>query len=216
MNKKYEAVLFDLDGTVADTDEMIVESMHKLYDLYRNGVYTPLEQIYYFSGPSIIDTLKKEFPDGNQELLLKEFSRISEELYPKTIKTYPLCKETILTLKEHGIKVGLITNKMKKMTLYCLELIDLKDVFDVIIGYDDVSKGKPDGEGILKAIKQLNVKDLQNVLYVGDNKIDFDTASNAGVDSAIVTWGPRKLPDDIHPNYKIKDYEELRRLIIHE
>ena len=216
MNKEYQLVLFDLDGTVADTDEMIVESMHALYDLYRDGVYTPIEQIYYFSGPSIVDTLKKEFPDGNQEMLLKEFSRISKELYPKTIKTYPLCKETILALKEKGVKVGLVTNKMKKMTLYCLELIDLKDVFDVIIGYDDVSIGKPNGEGILKAIKTLGVKDLQKVLYVGDNKIDFDTASNAGVDSAIVTWGPRILPSDIHPTYKIASYEELRRLIIHE
>ena len=216
MNKNYQIVLFDLDGTVADTDEMIVQSMHKLYDLYRDGIYTPLEKIYYFSGPSIIDTLKNEFPNGNQELLLKEFSRLSEELYPKTIRIYPNCKETLLALKQRGIKIGLITNKMKKMTLYCLKLIDLEDIFDVIIGYDDVKNGKPDKEGILKAIDVLKTNDLQNVLYVGDNKIDFDTANNAGVDCCLVTWGPRVLPKELNPTFKIKDYDELRRKLLHE
>lgn len=216
MNKDYQLVLFDLDGTVADTDEMIIQSFHKLYDLYRDGIYTPVEQIYYFSGPNIKDTLLKEFPDGDQELLLKEFSRISKDLYPKTIKIFPGCKEAILAIKNKGIKVGLVTNKMKKMTLYCLGLIGLEGVFDIIIGYDDVKNGKPDGEGILTASEKLNVKDLQKVLYVGDNKIDFDTASNAGVDVAIVTWGPREFPKEINPTFKIDNYEQLRRIVIHE
>ena len=74
----------------------------------------------------------------------------------------------------------------------------------------------PKPENLEKICEILNVKDLQKVLYVGDNKIDFITASNAGVDSMIVTWGPRVLPNDVHPNYKIAGYEELRRLLTHE
>ncbi|MCR5505519.1 MAG: HAD-IA family hydrolase [Bacilli bacterium] len=216
MNKKIDAVLFDFDGTVADTDELIVQSMYLMYDLYRNGFKTDREKIYTFSGPNIEDTLKSEFPKGDIELLKREFSKISKALYPSLMKIYPGCKETILEFKNNGIKVGLVTNKNKQMALYCLELIGLKDVFDVVIGFNDVSKGKPDGEGIIKAINTLGVKDLQKVLYVGDNKIDFDTAVNAGVKSAIVLWGPRKFPEGIEPNYRIKDYDDLRRKVLYE
>ena len=50
---KYQYLLFDMDGTLVDTDEMLIQTMHILYDKYRNGIYTPKEKIYYFSGPPI-------------------------------------------------------------------------------------------------------------------------------------------------------------------
>ena len=58
--KKYKVMLFDMDGTLADTDPMIVETFNILYDKYKNGNRRPKEEIYYFSGPPIRDTLKKE------------------------------------------------------------------------------------------------------------------------------------------------------------
>ena len=74
-NKKYDVILFDMDGTVADTDPMIKTAMYVLYDKYRHGVRTPDEQIIYFSGPPIRETLKKEFPDLDQNFIYDEFHR---------------------------------------------------------------------------------------------------------------------------------------------
>lgn len=210
---KYKYLLFDMDGTIADTDEMLIQSMNILYDKYRDGVRTPKEQIYYFSGPPIAGTLKKEFPNMDNDFMMQEFSRVSKELYPSTIKSYPHCQEVLLDFKSKGIKLGVVTNKMRQMTLYCLKLIDLDDIFDVVIGYDDVKNGKPHQEGILKALDILNAKDLSEALYVGDNKIDLDTANNAGIDCALVAWGPRVLPNDINPTFKFMSYEDLRRKI---
>ena len=76
---KYTTLLFDLDGTVADTDEMIVETMNILYDLYRGGRRTPIEEIYYFSGPPIYETLNKEFPGCDMEFMHSEFRRMGGE-----------------------------------------------------------------------------------------------------------------------------------------
>ena len=54
--KQYKTLLFDMDGTVIDTDPLLKESFHILYDKYRDGVYTPDEEIFYFSGPPIKKT----------------------------------------------------------------------------------------------------------------------------------------------------------------
>ena len=208
---KYSVLLFDLDGTVADTDQMIVETMNILYDLYRGGRRTPVEEIYYFSGPPIYDTLNKEFPNQDMEFMHAEFRRVSVELYPKTVKPYPHCKETLLSLKKKGYKLGLVTNKIHSSTLLCLKLIGLEGIFDSLVCYDDVSNPKPHGESIFKAAKELGEDNLNKVLYIGDNKLDLETANNADVDGALVTWGPRKLDPSLTPVMFISSYEDLER-----
>ncbi len=205
-----------MDGTVADTDQTIIEAMHLLYDKYRHGVYTPIEQIYYFSGPPIAGTLKKEFPDIDNDLIVQEYLSLSKQLYPSTMKLYLHEKEVLLALKKEGFHLGLVTNKMKQMTLYCLDLLHLEDVFDVIIGFDDVKEGKPNKEGIMMALDFLKANNLSEALYIGDNKIDLETANNAGIDCALVNWGPRQLPKDINPTFTINSYDDLWRKLTNE
>ena len=197
-----------MDGTVADSDPMIIEAMHILYDKYRNGSRTPDSEIIYFSGPPIRDTLKKEFPDLDQNFIFDEFHHESFKLYPTHVFSYPHCKEVLLDLKKEGFKLGIVTNKIHSLTEYCLECIGLDNIFDYIVGINDVWKPKPDKEGILKAINFFN-GDIEHTLYVGDNKSDYDTAKNAGVDCCLVSWGPRKLDPNLKPNFKISSYLEL-------
>ena len=211
-----KAVLFDLDGTVADTDEMIVQTMNVLYDKYRDGRRTPREEVYYFSGPPIYETLDKEFPGSDLEFMHAEFRRVSVELYPSTVKSYPDCKEVLLELKRQGYKLGVVTNKIHSSTLFCLKLIGLEGIFDSIVCYDDVSHPKPEKEPIYKAMHELSVSDLSKVLYIGDNKLDVMCANNAHVDSALVTWGPRKIDPSLKPTFFIDSYKDLLRRLSHE
>ena len=69
---KYKLILFDIDGTIANTDELIFASLNVLYGKYRNGVRTPESKMIYFSGPPMYDTLDKEFPGQDTEMLLEE------------------------------------------------------------------------------------------------------------------------------------------------
>ena len=209
MRKKYDVILFDMDGTVADSDPMIKEAMHILYDKYRNGIRTPDEQIIYFSGPPIRDTLKKEFPDLDQNFIFDEFHRESFKLYATHVFRYPDSKAVLLNLKEEGFKLGIVTNKIHSLTEYALKCIGLENIFDYIIGIDDVWKPKPCGEGILKSIEYFK-SSKERTLYVGDNKSDLDTASDAGVDCCLVSWGPRKLDPSLKPKFTIASYLELR------
>ena len=89
MNKKYRLLLFDLDGTLCDTDEMVVQSFLEMYKFYEPKERRTREEIYYFSGPPIHETMKKEFPSYDLEEMVEAFRRISKEFYPSTVKEYP-------------------------------------------------------------------------------------------------------------------------------
>ena len=213
MPNKYDLILFDMDGTIANTDELVVETMFEMYDLYRGGNRTPREKCYYFSGPPIRDTLRNEFPGQDDDFLVSEFSRLSKDKYDTMVTPYPHSKEVKLMLREMGIKLGVVTNKFHQMAKHCLEVINLDDVMDVLIGFDDVKNHKPHQEGIYKAMEMMGVKDIKKVLYVGDNALDIETAKNAKVDSVLVTWGPRKIDESVKPTYKIDDYYDLLEVI---
>lgn len=214
MDKKYSVILFDMDGTTADTDQMIVETFIYLYDKYNEGKRRPIEEIYYFSGPPIRDVIKKEFPNYDVDLILDDFRKKSLTLYESTVKEFPNSREVLLNLKKHGYKLGVVTNKSSDPARYCLKILNQEDIFDICLGFNDVSEGKPSPEGILKATKYLGEKDLNRVIYVGDNKVDIDTANNAGIDSVLVTWGPREVDPNIKATYKVKSFKELERIFI--
>ena len=210
---KYTTLLFDFDGTVADTDPMIIAAMNILYDKYRGGRRSPVEKIVYFSGPPIRGTLKEEFPDMDIDFMYEEFRKLSIELYPSTVELFPHCRESLLSLKQKGYHIGLVTNKIRSSTLFCLNLLDLEGYFDVLMCFDDVKHPKPNGEPIVKAANELGEFDLNKVLYIGDNELDLVSADNAGVDCALVSWGPRKLGEHVIPKMFISSYEDLERKI---
>lgn len=213
MPNKYDLILLDLDGTVADSDEMIVQSMYELYDLYRNGKRTPREEIYYFSGPPIRETLKKEFPDMDNDFMVNEFIKISWENYDKYVKLFPHVKETLLLLKNKGILLGIVTSKLRDSTIHCLDILGINDIVSYFVAGNDVKNMKPHPESIFIAMEHFSIKDKKKVLYIGDNKSDYLTAKNAGVDVALVTWGPRKIDWSLTPNYWIDDFKEVEDIV---
>lgn len=201
-----------MDGTLIDTDQMIIESFHQLYDLYKGGNRRKDEEIIYFSGPPIRETLKNEFPEQDQQFMLDEFHRICYPLYSTHIFRFEHSIEVLERLKKDGFKLAIVTNKMHELSLLALQKLNLESYFDIIIGFDDVSKGKPDKEGILKAIDLLSSK-LESSIYIGDNESDLLTANNAGIDCALVNWGPRHLPHDIKAKFRFNSYLELEELL---
>lgn len=216
MPSKYSVLLFDLDGTVADTDEMIVQTMLVLYGLYNPKKVPSREEMAYFSGPPIRETLLKEFPDQDQEKMFDEFHRISWSLYATYVTTYPHIRESLLALKEKGFHLGIVTNKLHKTSLYCLNLLHLDDLFEIIVGLDDVHIGKPNSEGVYKAMKFFHESDPHRVLYIGDNESDYLTSHNSGIDCALVTWGPRQISPNIKPTYFIDSFIQLEEVVSHE
>lgn len=210
---KYDLILLDLDGTIADTDEMLVQTFYEMYDLYRGGKRSSREKIAYFSGPPIRGTLKQEFPDQDNDFMFNEFVRISWDYYPKVVKPFPHALEVFTKIRGTGVKLGLVTGKHRLQTILCLDVIGFTPIIDFVVACDDIKNPKPNPEGINTAVEHFGIKDKKKVLYIGDNLADYQAARNAKVDVAMVKWGPREIKEPIEPDYWINDFNELEDMI---
>ena len=211
---KYKVLLFDLDGTLCDTDEMIVQTMLTIYKDYKPTIERTREELYYFSGPPISETLKREFPNYDPKQMHEVFRRVSKGFYPLYVKAYPDEIKVLKALKEKGYLLGVVTNKGGSLTQYSLELCHIDGLFDVVISADDVNTPKPDPAGINKALDKLGISNKEECLYLGDNDIDYFTASNAGVDTLLVTWGPRKINVLDKAKYLAKSYNDIGGILL--
>lgn len=205
----YKLVLFDMDGTIADTDGMLVATFIEMYRLYRPDYMPTIDYMLTFSGPPIVRTLAREFPNLSKDFVFSEFNRLALPNYDKHVKAFPNVRKLVEQLRTQGIKTGIVTSKHRYPAEYTLKLIDLEGVFDTLIAHDDVKEAKPDPEGIFQAMKHLGITDKRDVLYIGDTATDYLTAKNAGVDVAIVTWTPRDLPSDMKPEYLLDSFNEF-------
>lgn len=211
---KYKVLLFDLDGTLCDTDEMLIQSFFALYKKYRPAKIRTREELIYFSGPPIKKTLVDEFPDYPFEEIYKAFQETSRELYLPYVKAFDKEIETLKKLREAGYLLGIVTNKGAPLTKYSLEVAHIDGLFDVVISADDVNAPKPSPMGINKALERLGIEDKGKVLYIGDNDIDYETAVNAGTDAMLVTWGPREIKRVKDAKYAVSSYDELGGLLL--
>ena len=210
----YKLFLFDFDGTILDSDQMIVVTFKQLYDKYRGGKQAPLEHVLTFSGPPIRRTLKQEFPDLDQDMMFDEFVKYSTVNYDKYVKPFPYVIEMLKAFKEHGIKYGLITSKARGATDYALKLTHLDELFDFVVCSDEVKNVKPDPEGVLLAMKHFDVLNKNEVLFIGDNMFDYLTSKNAGVKFGYVTFSPRKLDKDAHIDVSIDNFKKFKEDVL--
>jgi len=210
--KPYSLVLFDLDGTVADTELVMVQTMISFIERYAPNRKTTLHELIKISGPPLIETLKQYFPKEDPHQLAKAFAIKAREFYPRFAVAFPGIQSLLATCKERHIPVGIVTSKLRVNALFTLEVIGLKDAFPLVISLDEVQKPKPDPEGILLALKHFK-QSPKNTLFVGDTTYDYFAGKAAGVDIALVTWGFKKFGKDIQPNYWLDHFDQLKEYL---
>ena len=210
---KYEIILFDMDGTTAYTDEMIFHTFFDLYDKYNPSGRKEKEELIYFSGPPLKETMPKEFPNYDTDFMISEFLRISKPYYDQYVVPFEGEIEALTKFKRAGYKMAVVTNKGTEMAYYVLKILKIDHLIDFVIGSNDVVRFKPHQEGIEKAIAKYNVS-KDKVLYVGDNDIDYMTANNADVDCMICDWGPRKLTVLDKCKYVVHSYKDMEDILL--
>ncbi|MEK4153596.1 pyrophosphatase PpaX [Paenibacillus odorifer] len=182
-----ECVLFDLDGTIVDTNELIISSF--MYALKDNGL-APLtrEEIIPHMGTTLQQQMRvfSGLEDVNGTLE-KSYRSYNNEHHDELVRSFPLVKETIEELSRRGIKLGIVTTKIRPTTIKTLERFDLLKYMDTIVTVNDVTEPKPHQEPVLTAVKNLGV-DPRKTLMIGDSAVDIQSAKAAGVYAVGVSW----------------------------
>lgn len=209
---KNKVILFDLDGTILDTDMLIIRSYMHLFDTYRPDYKLKVEELLSFLGPVLKDVFPKYFKE-DFNTLLKTYHGYSRKNIDRFVTLYDGVIEMLKTFKENNIKLGIVTNRFKYSVLEVIKPFDIQKYFDIIITLDDVTSGKPNPEGILKAIELLKCK-KKDVIFIGDNNSDLSAGKNAGVKVGLVSWKIGTNNESLNPDILIKSYNEFLKGVI--
>ena len=187
---RYTTYLFDFDYTLADSSRGIVMCFRNV--LEHNG-YTDVTDDAIRR--TIGKTLEESFSiltgvtDPARLADFKQQYRKEADVHmtPNT-RLFPETLDVLRRLKGRGAKVGIISTKYRFRIHDTMDQHLPEDFLDIVVGGEDVTRAKPDPEGLLHAITELGVE-KKDVLYIGDSTVDAETAQAAGVDFAGVTHG---------------------------
>ena len=207
-----KALLFDFDGTLLNTNDLITETFKYVLDREFPGQFT-MEDYIEFIGPSLRQTFTKIAPARADELIMA-YRTWNEEHHDHYVQEYPGIKEGLQQLYDMGIRLVIVSSKLKANIEHGLKLIGVDHLFDYIIGADMVEHVKPHPEPIEKALAYLNLS-KEEVMMIGDNSHDIEAANNAGVDGVGVAWALRgeTYLRQFHPTYVIESMDELIRIV---
>ena len=211
---RYQTVLFDLDGTLIDSVELIIDSylhtfrVHGVGELTREqilaGIGTPLRAVF---------GQLTENPDTITEWIAtyREFNLAHHD---ERVTAYPGAVEMVQRIKAGGHRVGLVTSKNRAGAQRGLNLVGLGDTMEVLIGADDVTNAKPHPEPVEKALAALGMSP-ETALFVGDSHHDIHSGRGAGTWTVGVTWGPfsRAHLEEAAPDFYCEVPADLVKLV---
>ena len=212
MKNNMNTILFDLDGTLIDTNELIISTYLHTLEKYFPGKYTR-EDVLPFLGPTLHEVFGEMDPDRVEEMVL-DYRTYNLANHDALVKEFVGVMETIETLKIKGYKLGIVTTKREDVAFKGLRLMKLDSYFDVMIAYDHVKKVKPDPEPIFLALEKLG-SNPEEALMVGDNFHDVLAGKNAGTKTAGVAWSikGREYLAKYEPDFMLENMTDLLRIL---
>ena len=184
---KYKLVLFDLDGTLIDTDKLIFMSYRYLFQKYGNGYEPTFSEYISFLGPTLMEMFPKYFKE-DFDLLLKEYRDYGNKNDKYFLTPIKGAKEVVEELHQRGYKLAVVSSKVRKAIIKNLSDLGMEQYFDFIIGADEVEgRYKPDPYGLNIAISHFNIE-KEKAIYIGDSLGDAICAKNANMDFIAVNY----------------------------
>lgn len=209
-----KAILFDLDGTLIRTEEIIMAGFRHAISKYLPDTKINKTDETNFLGQTLDNSFKKYTKDESiTKSLINTYKAYTKELIEKELKTHNNAENILKYLKSKNIKLGVVTSKANDTATNDLKIVNLLNYFDVIVGFDNVKNHKPDPESLLKAAEILNI-DPKHMVYVGDHENDIIAANKAKMVSVGVTYSYRfKELLSENPVYVIDDLINLEDII---
>lgn len=189
---KYDAVIFDLDGTLTDTLCDLKNSVN--FALREFGFpKRTLDEVRSFVGNGVRRLIFSSVPENTDEETAENCLSVFKEYYKNhslvATKPYDGIIPLLKNLKNKGIKTAVVTNKMHEAAEEIVRIF-FDDLIDITLGQVDGVNQKPQPDGIYNVLEKLGVS-KEKAVYIGDSEVDCITAKNAGIPCVGVTWGFR-------------------------
>jgi pyrophosphatase PpaX len=209
------ALLFDLDGTLADSIALLLAAFHFTFATHLPEA-TPSDQQWIAGiGTPLITQMRGFAPTEElaQQMILtyREWQRTHHD---EMLREFEGVGETLALLKARGHPTALVTSKGNDLAHRALTWLHLTDHIDVVVGMDSTERHKPDPEPVLYALAALG-STPDNALFLGDSPHDIAAGNAAGVTSVAALWGPfsRRVLEQASPTYLLEHIRELPALI---
>lgn len=183
----YEAVIFDVDGTLIDTEKAILCSLQRTLKEELDHEYALAELTFVLGIPGA-DSLK-HFEVQNVDSLLHKWDMHMRD-FCKEIRVFTGIEPVLNELVRLGIKTGIVTSKTRQELKDDLSSLQLTKYFPYTVCADDTRKHKPQPEPLLKLMELANVRP-ERTIYIGDTIYDLQTALGAGVHFGLALWGAK-------------------------
>lgn len=208
-----DTVLFDFDGTLLNSNELIAQSHLHVLNHYYPGQYSR-EAVRLFNGPPLRSVYQQLDAERADEMIAR-YRSFGHDKHDEWVSLFPEVIETLQRLRQNGQKIAIVSTKLNPILDRGLRLFNLHEHVDVVIGGSDCRQHKPDPEPIEKALAALGSQ-AANALMVGDNWQDIASAKNAGVKSVFVAWSEKTLHDILPhtPDFMVHNMAELGDWVI--
>ncbi len=209
----FKVVVFDLDGTLIDSINIWLSLFEKVFKKYGLDVNENcIKNQFGKQDKEIISFFAKK--EKREEMIDFFEVKKKDKTFLNKFKTFPFTAKVLTEIKSKGIKISVATGNNNKIMNFILKKYDLNKFLDYHICAEEVKKGKPNPEMLLKVLKFFKVK-KKDLIYIGDSPHDVKMARNAGVKIGVVLTGvlDRKSAEKLKPDFIFEDVRGVLELV---
>lgn len=214
MTSQVRAVLYDFDGTLADSTDLIMRSYRHTMTTHLGSCPPDEEWLSGFGTP--LETQIDRFARAPEESLamLETYRSYQAQHHDDLLRPFPGAVATVEALLQHGVQLAIVTSRHIEGTRRGLELCGLLEHFAVVVTPEHVTHAKPHPEPVLCALQQLGVA-AEEAWFVGDSPHDVAAGRAAGTRTAGALWGP--FPESVlraeRPDALLRTPDAVLRLL---
>lgn len=207
----WAAVLFDLDGTLADSVGLILECYRHTMRVHLGTVPEDGRWLAGLGTPLAVQLA--EFARSAEEVaaMVRTYVSHQRQVHDDMVRPYPGVRPVLDALAAAGVGLAVVTSKRHEMATRTMQRCGLAGLFAVVVTPDEVTRAKPDPAPVQAALAALGVGDPRQALFVGDAPVDIQAGRAAGARTAAALWGafPRVVLEATAPDYLLAAPEAI-------
>ncbi|MFI5279066.1 MAG: HAD-IA family hydrolase [Gemmatimonadales bacterium] len=210
---RFPAILFDFDGTLVDSIELILESYRHTMRIHRGDAMSDSLWLEGLGTPLRVQFRSFTDDPAEVEAMIETYREWNMANHDRMVRAYPGALETVQALKAEGARMGIVTSKNLRGLNRGLTLCGFDGLFDVLMTSDMMEASKPDPAPVHAALAQLGALPAE-ALMVGDSPHDIAAGRSAGTKTAACLWGPfnRSRLQQEHPDHWLDSFADLAAL----